>query len=314
MRKLILLGIFLLLCISFASALVLPENIQKIIAYNNQQASFYLENITFVIAFLAGLIAVLSPCTFAIVPMYFSYGLKEKSTMHTFSFFAGFTTIFILLGIVASTLGQSILLFQADNSFVILGAGILLVGFGAMQIFGKGFSFFPAKTFKAKNTLGVFVLGSLFAVGWTACTGPILAGVLLIASVFGSYVKVSLLMLFYALGNFVPFFLLSFAVDGFKLHEHPLVRGKILVFKLFGSQFTTHSTNIIGGVLLVFMGFLFILFRDTSLFNSINIANANLVGYSLQDSLLGSAWAYAIGFIVLVVFAVLTLYFLFRKR
>src|SRR3989344_5410520 len=80
---------FLLLLSVVVSALELPASIQKIIDYNNQQAAYYLENITYIVAFLAGLLAILSPCTLAIVPMYFSYGLKEKSTWHTFTFFLG---------------------------------------------------------------------------------------------------------------------------------------------------------------------------------------------------------------------------------
>ena len=165
---------FLLLLSVVVSALELPASIQKIIDYNNQQAAYYLENITYIVAFLAGLLAILSPCTLAIVPMYFSYGLKEKSTWHTFTFFLGFTSIFIALGILASFLGQSILFFQAEHSFLIFLAGLFLILFGVMQIVGKGFSFLPIKVFKAKSLFGVFILGMLFALGWSACTGPIL--------------------------------------------------------------------------------------------------------------------------------------------
>src|SRR3989338_3328192 len=86
-KKIPLVLCFLLLLSVVVSALELPASIQKIIDYNNQQAAYYLENITYIVAFLAGLLAILSPCTLAIVPMYFSYGLKEKSTWHTFTFF-----------------------------------------------------------------------------------------------------------------------------------------------------------------------------------------------------------------------------------
>ncbi|MDP3728035.1 MAG: cytochrome c biogenesis CcdA family protein [bacterium] len=303
-----------LVSLSVVSALVLPESIQKIIDYNNQQAAYYLENITYIVAFLAGLLAVLSPCTLAIVPMYFSYGLKERSTVHTFAFFLGFTTVFISLGLIASFLGQSILFFQAENSFLIFLAGLFLIVFGVMQIAGKGFSFLPVKVFKAKSIFGVFVLGVLFALGWSACTGPILGGVLLIASVFGSYFQVALLMFFYALGNFVPFFLLSFAVDGFKLHEKSWIRGKMISFNFFGTKIETHSTQVIAGLLLVFMGVLFILFQDTSVFNTINIGGANLKGYSLQEGLLTNGFVPFLGIILLIVLIGFLVYFLLRRR
>lgn len=312
-KQIVLFGLCFLLLFAGASALELPESIQKIIDYNNQQAAFYLENITFIVAFLAGLLAVLSPCTLAIIPMYFSYGLKEKSTVHTFAFFLGFTTVFIALGIIASLLGQSILFFQAENSFLIFLAGLFLIVFGVIQMFGKGISLLPVKVFKAQSLLGVFVLGVLFALGWSACTGPILGGVLLIASVFGSYVKVSLLMFLYALGNFVPFFLLSFAVDGFKLSEKSWIRGKQFHFEIFGAKIETHSTQIFSGLLLVFMGVLFILFQDTSLFNTIN-TGLNLKGYALQESLLTSSFVPILGIFLLILFLGVLVYFLRRSR
>ncbi len=295
-------------------ALELPENIQKVIEYNNEQAYSYLESISYFVAFLAGLLAVLSPCTLAIIPMYFSYGLKERSTLHTFAFFLGFTTVFLSFGLIASFLGQNILLLQSQTSFFAFVAGFLLILFGFMQIFGKGFAFFPTKVFRVKSIPGVFVLGILFGVGWTACTGPILAGVLLMAAVIGNYFKVALLMFLYALGNFVPFFLLSFAVDGFTLHDKSWIRGILISFSFLGEKFETHTTQILSGLLLLFMGFLFILFQDTSLFNGINIADANLKGYALQEALLQHSWVSWLGAVVLILFLIVLVYFLMRRK
>ncbi|MBI5797953.1 cytochrome c biogenesis protein CcdA [Candidatus Woesearchaeota archaeon] len=315
MKKTFFFGfVLILLLVSFASALVVPENIQKLTEYNNQQALSYLETITFVIAFLAGLIAILSPCSLALAPMYLTYGLKERSTLHTFSFFAGFSIVFVLLGVLASAVGKGILLFQEDRSFLVFLAGLLLVMFGLMQIFGKGFSFFSPRVFHAKNILGDFILGVLFALGWSACTGPVLSGVLLIALVLGSYVKVALLMFLYALGNFVPFFFLSFAVDRFKLYNISWIRGKNISFSLFGEKIETHSTNIFSGILLLLMGVLFLIFRNTLLFNSINIIpEASVKVNALQNGLFTLPWVNVLGVIVFVLFIGLLLYFLVKK-
>lgn len=315
MKKTFFFGfVLILLLLSFASALVIPENIQKLTEYNNQQALGYLETISFFIAFLAGLIAILSPCSLALAPMYLTYGLKERSTLHTFSFFMGFNIVFVLLGILASAVGRGILLFQQDHSFLVFLAGLLLVIFGLMQIFGKGFSFFSPRIFHARNILGDFVLGILFALGWSACTGPILSGVLLIALVLGSYAKVALLMFLYALGNFVPFFLLSFAVDRFKLYNIPWIRGKSISFSLFGEKIETHTTNIFSGILLLSMGVVYIIFRNTIIFNSISIIpEASVKVNALQDGLFTLPWVNVLGVIVLVLFIGLLLYFLVRR-
>ncbi len=307
-----LICILLFTCV--ASALELPPGLQKVLEYNNEQAVYYLEAISYFVAFLGGLLALLSPCTLATIPMYFSYGLEKRSTLHTLTFFLGFTTVFISLGLIASAIGQSILLFQSKNSSLIFIAGLFLILFGIMQILGKGFSFLPVKVFKAKSLFGVFLLGMLFALGWTACTGPILGGVLLIATVLGSYLKVALLMFFYALGNFVPFFLLSFFVDGFRLSEVSWIKGKLVSFTIFGKKYETHTTQIVSGILLVFIGLLFLLFQGTSYFNTIVIGDLSLTGYDLQRSLLTNSVVPIVGMVLFGIFVGLLVYFLFRKK
>ena len=56
----------------------LPENIQKLIEYRHEQADFYLRNLSFVIAFLAGILGLLTPCSLAILPAFFAYSFESK--------------------------------------------------------------------------------------------------------------------------------------------------------------------------------------------------------------------------------------------
>ncbi len=315
MNKILFAFVFIiLLSFTIVSALELPVGLQKVLEYNQEQAVYYLEAISFFVAFLAGLLAILSPCSLAIIPMYFSFGFKEKSTLHTSAFFLGFTIVFIIFGLVASALGQSILFFQGSLGLFVFIAGLLLILFGVMLLLGKGFSFLPVKVFKAKSIFGVFVLGVLFALGWSACTGPILSGVLLVAAVLGNYFTVATLMFFYALGTFVPFFLLSFAVDGFNLAEKKWIKGKIVSFTLFGKDFQTHTTQIVSGILLVIMGLLFLIFRNTGIFNAITIGNVQMTEANLQNALLTFSWVPILGGIVLFLFVAGLFYFLFRKK
>ena len=120
-------------------------------------------------------------------------------------------------------------------------------------------------------------------------------------------------MLFYALGNFVPFFLLSFAVDGFKLSEKSWIRGKQISFPLFGMKVETHSTQVVSGLLLVFMGGLFLVFQDTSVFNTIN-TGLNLKGYALQESLFTQSFVPFLGAGIFILFVFVLLYFLLRRK
>jgi cytochrome c-type biogenesis protein len=82
------------------------------------------------------------------------------------------------------------------------------------------------------------LLGVVFAAGWTPCVGPILGGIIGLASVSGSVAWGTVLLLSYALGLGIPFILVAIgatAVSGrlgwFRRHEAAvsLVTGGMLV-------------------------------------------------------------------------------------
>src|SRR3989339_1270068 len=103
-KKLILVFLFF----GLLSIVIAQEPVfDKINVYNQEKSEFYLQNISFLVAFLAGILSLLLPCTIAILPAFFSYTFKEKSDLvkMTLTFFLGFALIFVLFGILASTIG-----------------------------------------------------------------------------------------------------------------------------------------------------------------------------------------------------------------
>src|SRR6516165_7546872 len=78
-------------------------------------------NITFVGAFIAGLLSFLSPCVFPLIPSFITYitGLsfadlqaehpshkvRQLTVIHSLLFIAGFTAVFVLLGASATYIG-----------------------------------------------------------------------------------------------------------------------------------------------------------------------------------------------------------------
>src|SRR3989338_3705249 len=106
--------------------------LQKINVYNQQQAVFYLQNLSFFVAFVGGMISVLLPCTLAILPAFFAYTFKERKeiTKMTLVFFAGFSMIFIILGIFAAAIGETLTSIQiANTKMLVIAAGLLLILF-----------------------------------------------------------------------------------------------------------------------------------------------------------------------------------------
>ena len=88
----------------------LPIGLQKIEEHQRQQAQYYLQNISFLVAFIGGILSFLLPCTLAILPAFFAYTFREKKniTKMTSIFFLGFSLVFILFGILAAALGKSV--------------------------------------------------------------------------------------------------------------------------------------------------------------------------------------------------------------
>ena len=83
---------------------------------------------------------------------------------------------------------------------------------------------------KPKGVIGAFLIGGAFGAGWTPCVGPVLAGILLLASNSGSIWRSVTYLVFYSAGLGLPFLLASFFFNAFikfsaKLRAHlPLIR------------------------------------------------------------------------------------------
>ncbi|HIG93832.1 MAG: cytochrome c-type biogenesis protein [archaeon GW2011_AR9] len=315
MSKVILLFVFILLWASLAlAANQLPLGLQKIIEYNNQATLDFSVKISFFIAFVAGILGILSPCILPFLPAYFSYTFKEKKnlTLMTLVFFGGFSLVLVFLGVIAGFLGeQSLQVLQ--RSWLVVIAGMVLIFLGAITLMGKGFSSFLQFHHKFNNDVpGTFLFGMAFALGWTACLGPVLAGILGIGAILGNVFYSALLLFFYALGNIVPLFLLSFFYDRFNLGEKKWMKGKMLTWTLLGKRYQVHSTNLISGLLLFLLGIVMIIFGGTGVVNGWDLLNTKEYFYSVQNQLLQWQYVGSASVAIFVVFMLLLGYMLWR--
>ncbi len=274
MRRLFLFFI-LFLALSIAASAQLPPAIQRIIEANQQEANYALENISFLIAFLAGVLSIFSPCTVALLPAFFSYSFREKTeiTKMTLVFFAGFSLSFVSIGLLIIFLGKTSFAFfqQSTTGIFVQIIGALLIAFGMLSISGKGFSGLALKMNTKKDIPGIFLFGALFSVGWTACIGPIIASILLMGVVLHNYVYAAFLLFFYALGIAVPLFVMAFFYDKYNLAENALIKGKILNMKFLGMKWEVHTTSLVSGMLLIALGLIFIIYKGTSIINILDL-------------------------------------------
>lgn len=190
-------------------------------------------NISYIGAFVAGLLSFLSPCVLPLIPSYITYitGLsfadldsehpsnvvRRKTLMHSLSFVAGFTVVFVLLGASATLAGSFM---QEHMGIVRKAGGVLIVLFG-IHVTGL----FPIAWLlgerrvnlrhKPAGFLGSMLVGFAFAAGWTPCIGPILASILMIAATEEKIWQGIILLLLYSLGLGIPFVLSALAMHRF---------------------------------------------------------------------------------------------------
>ncbi len=219
-------------------------------------------------AFLSGLLSFLSPCSLPILPAYFAYSFqsnKKNIIVMTMAFFLGLATTMTLLGASVTVVGRILVQNMATLTFI---GGILIIIFGFLSVFGKGFTGVQFQDRPNKSIGGTYLYGASFAIGWTACIGPILGAILTLLSTQGlGILQGAFLSFVYAMGLGLPLIFLSafFSRLGNGSPFWRFIRGKGFDVKLFGSSLSFHTTSLISGLLLITIGVMLITGRLTQL-------------------------------------------------
>ena len=208
------------------------------------------------VAFIAGVLSFLSPCTLPLLPAYAVHTIKAKhdAVKRTVAFFLGLALVFSILGISIALVGK--LLTQLIPKLSIF-AGAIIIFFGIFTIFGKGFGGLRLGRIQP-GVIGSFLFGTTYGIAWTPCVGPILGSIFVIAATTNTWIKGGLLLFVYAIGIAIPLLGLSYYVDKLR-HEGKVwkfLRGKEISFKIGKWQLHTHTTNLIAGIILIIIGYL----------------------------------------------------------
>ena len=190
------------------------------------------------IAFLAGLVSVLTPCVLPLVPGYLSAvssveakrlgerGVSKRIALASLPFMVGFTVVFVALGAGSAAIA-TVLDVNRRNAiagFVLVVLGLVFIGLlpWPERIVGSGL------IGRARRRDSNALLGAAFAVCAAPCIGPVLASVLVLASNSSTVLRGSVLLFAYSLGIGVAFLLAGIAVrtgdGGLPLGARPLRR------------------------------------------------------------------------------------------
>ena len=215
------------------------------------------------VAFAAGVFSFLSPCVLPLIPSYLSFvsgvsledmrgaqaaaRVRTRVVLNSVAFIFGFSLVFVSLGASASFLGGLFLGYRnvirlAGGLFVLL-VGLYLVGVFKIALLERYLQINLKD--KPAGYLGSVLVGITFAVAWTPCVGPVLGAVLALAGASGEVGRGIFLLLSYAAGLALPFFLSALAVNS---------------FLQFSQRFRRYinAVHVMGGVLLIIVGILLI--------------------------------------------------------
>jgi cytochrome c-type biogenesis protein len=172
------------------------------------------------LAFAAGVVSFASPCVLPLVPGYLSFVSASHSEddrrpiLPLLLFVLGFAVVFSALGAVSGV----VRVLTSPVGRVVAGVLVALIGLlmllYALRV-GSPRLFTERRPFLERvrpGPIGAMPLGMAFAVGWTPCIGPVLAGILALAGAQGGGVWGAALLFFYSAGLGFPFVLVGLGV------------------------------------------------------------------------------------------------------
>jgi len=220
--------------------------------------------LTILLAFAAGIVSFVSPCCLPLVPAYVSYMMgttspeephaRRMAFNHAIAYVVGFTFVFVSLwasiGLIGYFLRDYVGYMRILGGAIIILMGLHVAGVIRISILyrqmavptgrlvGKSATGDGTITKLAPNYGRSSMMGMAFAAGWTPCVGPILGGIIGLASLNSSVGQGMILLVAYAMGLGVPFILVAVGATAanaklawFRRHEAgvSLVTGAMLV-------------------------------------------------------------------------------------
>jgi cytochrome c-type biogenesis protein len=162
------------------------------------------------IAFLAGLVSVVTPCVLPLVPGYLSAvsaveverlgerGAGRRVVLASLPFIAGFTVVFVVLGAGAAAIASVV---SKATQTEIAGFALVVIGLAFMGLLPwPERTVAPGLVRRARRGGSSVLLGGAFAVCAAPCIGTVLASILVLASSSGTVARAVVLLLAYSLG------------------------------------------------------------------------------------------------------------------
>ncbi len=184
------------------------------------------QNLSLLVAFGAGLLSFLSPCVLPMVPIYITYlagstatvadGRREAALVNSLAFGAGFSAVFVgfwaSFGLVGYVLSDYSDLLRQAGGVILIVMGLHQAGLLKIPLLYRQFRRDLQLSGRATPVTSL-AMGVAFAAGWTPCVGPVLAGIIGLASMGDTVAEGATLLVAYSLGLGVPFLVTALLLD-----------------------------------------------------------------------------------------------------
>lgn len=181
------------------------------------------ENMAILFAFVAGVITFFSPCQLPLLPLYLGFlsgsiagedgrPQRNRALVNSVNFVAGFSLVFIVLGLLASWFAAFLavwgLALQRVAGVMIVLFGLYIAGVFRLALLNKErrVRYVP----KVAGPGSSLLMGVAFAAGWTPCVGPVFGSILLLTAATGGGLP---LLVAFALGLSLPYLLAALLVE-----------------------------------------------------------------------------------------------------
>lgn len=180
-------------------------------------------------AVLFGGLSFISPCVLPLLPGYLSLmsgysvadlqdgkGSSRRMLLTTGLFVAGFTIVFVALGVLATRIGSLITTGSVIAGWVVLVFGLVILVAAATNAGWLQNLMRERRVDVRPNRFGQaapLVMGLAFGFGWTPCIGPVLGGILALAGTQETVGQGAVLLLAYSAGLGVPFILAGLGIN-----------------------------------------------------------------------------------------------------
>ncbi len=220
------------------------------------------ESASLITAFLAGGAALFAPCCIGVLlPSYLAsiFQTRTKIFLMTFVYYLGLLTVFLPLGLGFASLGE---VFRDNHTILFAAGGLFMVALGASLVLGKSIMLpihVKPKLGKQHNAWTLYVLGIFSGIA-TSCCAPVLAGVMALSVIPGSWSLGVVYSLVFVTGMVLPLFVIATFIDRTKVLVRLQSLKRRVQYTLFGHTISVFISNLVAGVLYMAVGSLILYF------------------------------------------------------